>query len=72
MAAQLEKNIETQIARAEAGHFTRLNEGRCTPEAGLLYLEILEEFRKLTRHLTNVTDRAGLIYSRLPKAGKEN
>lgn len=72
MAAQLEKNIEAQLVRAESGHFTRLNEGRCTPEAGLLYLEILEEFRKLTRHLTNVTDRAGLIYSRLPKAGKEN
>ena len=72
MAAQLEKNIEAQLVRAESGHFARLNEGRCTPEAGLLYLEILEEFRKLTRHLTNVTDRAGLIYSRLPKAGKEN
>lgn len=72
MAAELEKNIEAQLVRAEAGHFTRLNEGRCTPEAGLLYLEILEEFRKLTRHLTNITDRAGMIYSRLPKAGKSN
>lgn len=72
MAAQLEKNIEAQLVRAEAGHFARLNEGRCTPEAGLLYLEILEELRKLTRHLTNITDRAGMIYARLPKAVKEN
>ncbi len=64
----LEKNIAAQLEQAEAGHIARLNKGLCQAEAGVRYLELVEELRKISRHLTNILDRAGLIYERLPKA----
>ncbi len=69
-ARVLEKNISSHLEQAENGHIARLNKGQCQAEAGVRYLELLEELRKIARHLTNILDRAGLIYERIPKAGK--
>lgn len=67
-ARTLENEINKQLVQAEEGHMNRLNKGQCTPEAGILYLELIEEIRKVTRHLTNILDRADMLYERLPKA----
>ena len=67
-ARTLENEINNQLVLAEEGHMNRLNKGQCTPEAGILYLELIEEIRKVTRHLTNILDRADMLYERLPKA----
>ncbi len=64
----LERRIAEQLEQAEAGHIARLNKGQCQAEAGVRYLELVEELRKISRHLTNILDRAGLIYERIPKA----
>ena len=80
----LEKNTPENIANAktlrhelvialnnsERDHLQRIKEGLCLPEVGIVYLEILEEFRKVSRHLANITDRAEYFYEKLAKLGK--
>ena len=45
----------------EAKHVMRLNKGECNPESAVCYIEILDEFRKVSRHVTNIAERAGTI-----------
>ena len=54
---------------AEQTHMTRLCEGKCKPANGVLYLELLEKIRKISRHLYNITERAGQFYTKLPRVG---
>ena len=44
----------------------------CIPDIGLMYLELLEEIRKISRHLTNITDRAGNFYNSIGKTYVES
>ena len=39
------------LAAAEKEHFTRISKGDCKPEVGILFLELVEEMRKISRHL---------------------
>ena len=80
----LEKNTPENVARARAirsamvekltecerEHLNRINHGHCVPEVGIIYLELLEEFRKIGRHLANIADRAENFYEKLQKLGK--
>ena len=43
----------------ESSHVRRLADGLCQPPAAVCYIELLAEFRKVSRHLTNVAERAG-------------
>lgn len=43
----------------ESSHVRRLADGLCQPPAAVCYIELLAEFRKISRHLTNVAERAG-------------
>ena len=43
----------------EASHVRRLADGQCQSSAAVCYIELLAEFRKVSRHLTNVAERAG-------------
>lgn len=43
----------------EASHVRRLADGLCQSSAAVCYIELLAEFRKVSRHLTNVAERAG-------------
>ena len=54
------------IGNSEKEHLNRINSGDCRPQVGILYLELLEELRKIGRHLENINDRASMFYSRLP------
>jgi Na+/phosphate symporter len=58
------------INRSEAEHILRINNGECRPQVGILYLELLEEIRKVSRHLENIIERADMFYSKLPEAIK--
>ena len=56
------------LNRSEAEHISRINNGECRPQVGILYLELLEEIRKISRHLENIVERADMFYSKLPEA----
>ncbi len=70
MARQVQKRIFTMLDQSEAEHLARINNGECRPQVGILYLELLEEIRKVARHLENINDRAGMLYTKLPNAAK--
>ncbi len=65
-AKMLKEKIFSMLDRSEAEHIARINNGNCKPQVGILYLELLEEIRKLARHLENINDRAGMLYTKLP------
>ncbi|MBE6375976.1 MAG: Na/Pi cotransporter family protein [Lentisphaerae bacterium] len=65
-ANDLERKLFEMIGNSEKEHLNRINSGDCRPQVGILYLELLEELRKIGRHLENINDRASMFYSRLP------
>jgi len=46
---------------------SRIGSGDCIPEVGMMYLELIDEMRKVSRHLANIIDRADNFYDKLPK-----
>jgi Na/Pi-cotransporter len=50
---------EVMVATAlfEQNHLTRLREKSCSTEAGIIYIELLGEMRKVSRHLANIAER---------------
>lgn len=67
-ANRLQGNIQSMLERSEAEHFSRISSGSCRAAAGILFLEILEEIRKVSRHLENINDRAVMFYGKFPNA----
>ena len=65
-AKQVQERLFTMLDRSEAEHISRINNGECRPQVGILYLELIEEIRKISRHLENINDRAGMFYEKLP------
>ncbi|MBR2723817.1 MAG: hypothetical protein IKB77_05730, partial [Lentisphaeria bacterium] len=60
------EQLFAMLDRSEAEHISRINNGDCRPQVGILYLELLEEIRKISRHLENINDRAGMFYEKIP------
>jgi phosphate:Na+ symporter len=58
--------LYTLLNKFETEHVNRINAGDCRPQVGILYLELLEEFRKIARHIFNINERAGKFYSSIP------
>ncbi len=69
-ATKLQQQIFATLDSSEAEHLARINNGGCRPQVGILYLELLEEIRKISRHLENINDRSGMFYEKLPNATK--
>ena len=69
-AKVIQEKIFSMLDRSEAEHISRINNGECRPQVGILYLELLEEIRKVARHLENINDRAGMFYEKLPNAAR--
>lgn len=69
-AKKMKKQLISQLTTYEADHLTRISSGLCVPEVGIMYLDLLEEIRKVTHHLSNITDRADNFYEKLAKLGK--
>ena len=69
-ANAMQEEIFSMLAKSENEHLQRINNGECRPQVGILYLELLEEIRKISRHLENINDRSGMFYEKLPNAAK--
>ena len=71
-ASLLRQFLTEKLAESEKEHITRINAGACRPQVGILYLELLEEIRKVAHGLFNIMDREGMFYGKLPKAVHKN
>ena len=69
-AARQNEKIQSMLNRSEAEHFNRISNGECRPEVGILFLELVEEIRKVARHLENINDRASMFYGKFPDANE--
>jgi Na+/phosphate symporter len=59
----LRDEIMVMTALFEQNHLTRLREKRCSAESGIVYIELLGEFRKVSRHFANIAERSGAFHS---------
>lgn len=57
-ARELEEQINSLTESFETNHLKRLQEGMCLPVIGVFYIQLLAEFRKISRHLANIADRS--------------
>ncbi len=71
-AEHLQEKIQSMLSRSEAEHFNRISSGDCHAPAGILFLEMVEEIRKIARHLENINDRAAMFYGKFPNAHERN
>ena len=71
LAKITKRKMKDTLACVEAGHMTRVNGGTCLPEVSILYLELLENMRKVYKNIANIIDRAEMFYEKLPKAARQ-
>ncbi|MGN0866360.1 MAG: Na/Pi cotransporter family protein [Oligosphaeraceae bacterium] len=64
LAIMARSRLHEHFTASEQEHMARIAKGTCHPEVGMAFLELLTEMRKLLRHLSNITDRAGQFYVR--------
>jgi len=57
-AVELEEKIKTLTDSFESNHLERLKLGKCLPVIGVYYIQLISEFRKISRHLANIADRS--------------
>ncbi|MBQ8444857.1 MAG: Na/Pi cotransporter family protein, partial [Opitutales bacterium] len=72
LAKITKRKMKDMLSSVEAGHMTRVNGGSCLPEVSVLYLELLENMRKVYRNIANIIDRAEMFYEKLPKAARQS
>ncbi|MBR1965736.1 MAG: Na/Pi cotransporter family protein [Lentisphaeria bacterium] len=61
-SAVLYDEIDKMLNEYETEHISRINNGDCRPQVGILYLELLVELRKISRHLLNINERSEMFY----------
>ena len=61
---KLKDEIISLVVRYEQDHLLRLREKLCSAETGVLYIELLSEIRKVSRHLANIAERSDAFYMR--------
>ena len=71
-AISLKYKLSDQIEKVESSHMARVNKGTCLPEVSILFLELLEVIRKVTRHVFNIIERTEMIYERIPQVNSED
>ncbi len=67
IAKQTKVRMKYMLSSVEADHMARVNGGTCLPEVSILYLELLENMRKVYKNIANIIDRAEMFYDKLPK-----
>jgi len=54
--------IEKQLNKAQVdyrrSHVQRMSEGTCTPETGLIFIDLVDNVEKIGDHLTNIAQAA--------------
>ena len=56
-----EREITAHMERAAEAHVKRLEESRCTVQAGVVFLDFLAHLERVGDHLTNIAERAGKV-----------
>ena len=59
---KIEFDMYNLLNKFETEHIARINRGDCRPQVGILYLELLAEIRKISRHLFNINERSQMFY----------
>lgn len=54
--------IVSLVVKYEKEHLLRLREKLCSAETGVIYIELLSEIRKVSRHLANIAERNNAFY----------
>ncbi|MBR7156081.1 MAG: Na/Pi symporter [Lentisphaeria bacterium] len=57
-AIMAEENIAKMAYNYERAHIQRMKNERCTPKTGIIYVELLAELVAVSRHLSNIAERA--------------
>ena len=65
-SSQMENDLYQILNACETEHIARINRGDCRPQVGILYLELLAEIRKISRHFFNITERSEMFYENFP------
>ena len=59
---KLKDEIIKLVITFEQSHLARLREKMCSAETGVIYIELLSEIRKVSRHLANIAERSDAFY----------
>jgi Na/Pi-cotransporter len=59
---KLKDEIIKLVITYEQSHLARLREKMCSAETGVIYIELLSEIRKVSRHLANIAERSDAFY----------
>lgn len=65
-SVRLENEMQAMLDKYETEHIARINSGACRPQVGIIYLDILAEIRKISRHLFNINERSEMFYENFP------
>ena len=57
-AIKAEKLINRLASESEENHIKRMKNGKCTAQTGIIYVELLAELVAVSRHLSNIAERA--------------
>lgn len=57
-AIKAEKTINKLASESEENHIKRMKNGKCTAQTGIIYVELLAELVAVSRHLSNIAERA--------------
>ena len=63
----IKDEVLSLLAKYEQEHILRLRDKLCSPEIGILFIELLSEFRKVSRHLANIAERSDAFYTEAEK-----
>ena len=59
---KLKDEIIKLVITFEQSHLARLRQKMCSAETGVIYIELLSEIRKVSRHLANIAERSDAFY----------
>ena len=57
-AANSEVVVNRLAAESEEAHIKRMKNSKCTAQTGIIYAELLAELVAVSRHLSNIAERA--------------
>lgn len=63
-ASELKVKINSLTDEYEKHHLNRLAEGKCQAPAGVVFIGLISEIKKISRHLANITDRTSVSFSK--------
>lgn len=55
---KIENQIDEAVERLRKGHIVRLNEGKCFPGSGVVFVELVNNLERIADHAVNLADAA--------------